>query len=70
MFVKYMENLYEKIVNNKYYYMNFIEFKDIDMEKLENIFKELYVNNYILNVLNFEGIVRILGKDIVSNVFK
>ena len=40
------------------------------MEKSENISKELYANNYTLNALNFEGIARILGKDIASNVFK
>ncbi len=40
------------------------------MEKSENISKELYANNYTLSALNFEGIARILGKDIASNVFK
>ncbi|EGO7921984.1 hypothetical protein FFQ38_002485 [Enterococcus faecalis] len=70
LFAKYTENSYEKIVNNKYHHTNFIEFKDTDMEKSENISKELYANNYTLNALNFEGIARILGKDIASNVFK
>ncbi|EKN1389213.1 hypothetical protein PWK20_001769, partial [Enterococcus faecalis] len=45
-------------------------FKNADMEKSETISKELYDNNYTLNALNFEGIARILGKDIASNVFK
>ncbi|MFB5393765.1 hypothetical protein ACE4Y5_03630 [Enterococcus faecalis] len=70
LFAKYTEKSYEKIVNNKYHHTNFIEFKDADMEKSENISKELYANNYTLNALNFEGIARILGKDIASNVFK
>lgn len=70
LFEKYTENSHEKITSNKYHHTNFIEFKNADIEKSENISKELYANNYTLSALNFEGIARILGKDIASNVFK
>lgn len=70
LFEKYTENSYEKITSNKYHHTNFVEFKNADMEKSENISKELYENNYTLKALNFEGIARIFGKDVAKKVFK